>query len=218
MTALGLAVAVPAVLGYNLLVRNNRVIIASFHAFAEDLLAYLTTGARVPSSMDHHRAHRPQEGGVTRPGDDHGIQRTRCRRRRTQFGPMAEINMIPLVDVMLVLLIIFMITAPLLAHKIKIDLPQASTVLLEEKPDTIVISLMADGKMFLNDVAIERTAMIERLAVEAQRKPQPELHLHVDRTLQFQALATVMADAQNAGMVKVGIATDPIKGAEGRGQ
>jgi biopolymer transport protein ExbB len=58
MTALGLAVAVPAVLGYNLLVRNNRVIIAGFHAFAEDLLGYLTTGARVPSSMDHHRAHR----------------------------------------------------------------------------------------------------------------------------------------------------------------
>jgi biopolymer transport protein ExbB len=58
MTALGLAVAVPAVLGYNLLVRNNRVIISGFQAFAEDLLAYLTTGARVPSSMDHHRAHR----------------------------------------------------------------------------------------------------------------------------------------------------------------
>jgi biopolymer transport protein ExbB len=61
MTALGLAVAVPAVLGYNMLVRNNRVIIASFHAFAEDLLAYLTTGARVPSSMDHHRAHRTRK-------------------------------------------------------------------------------------------------------------------------------------------------------------
>jgi len=61
MTALGLAVAVPAVLGYNMLVRNNRVIIASFHAFAEDLLAYLTTGARVPSSMDHHRAHRVKQ-------------------------------------------------------------------------------------------------------------------------------------------------------------
>ena len=131
-------------------------------------------------------------------------------------APMAEINMIPLLDVMLVLLIIFMITAPLLAHKIKIDLPQASTVLLEEKPDTIVISLMADGRMFLNDVPIDRTKMIERLADEAQRKPQPELHLHVDRTLQFQALATVMADAQNAGMVKVGIATDPIKGPEAR--
>jgi biopolymer transport protein ExbD len=127
-------------------------------------------------------------------------------------APMAEINMIPLVDVMLVLLIIFMITAPLLAHKIKIDLPQASTVLLEEKPDTIVISLMADGQMFLNDAPIDRTAMLERLSAEAQRKPQPELHMHVDRTLQFQALATVMADAQNAGMVKVGIATDPIKG------
>jgi len=130
-------------------------------------------------------------------------------------APMAEINMIPLVDVMLVLLIIFMITAPLLAHKIKIDLPQASTVLLEEKPDTIVIALMADGQMFLNDVSIDRKGMLERLATEAQRKPQPELHLHVDRTLQFQNLATVMADAQNAGMVKVGIATDPIKRGEG---
>jgi len=124
---------------------------------------------------------------------------------------MAEINMIPLVDVMLVLLIIFMITAPLLAHKIKIDLPQASTVLLEEKPDTIVIQLMADGQMFLNDVPIDRVRLLERLSTEAQRKPQPELHMHVDRTLQFQALASVMADAQNAGMVKVGIATDPIK-------
>jgi biopolymer transport protein ExbD len=131
-------------------------------------------------------------------------------------SPMAEINMIPLVDVMLVLLIIFMITAPLIAHRIKIDLPQASTVLLEEKPDTIVIAIMGDGRMFLNDVEVDRTAMISRLAVEAQRKPQPELHLHVDKTLQFQALATVMADAQNAGMVKVGIATDPIKGGGGR--
>ena len=97
-------------------------------------------------------------------------------------APMAEINMIPLVDVMLVLLIIFMITAPLIAHKIKIDLPQASTVLLEEKPDTIVIAPMGDGKMFLNDVLIDRKSMVERLAAEAQRKPQPELHLHVDRT------------------------------------
>ena len=126
-------------------------------------------------------------------------------------APMAEINMIPLVDVMLVLLIIFMITAPLIAHRIKIDLPQASTVLLEEKPDTLVIAIMADGRTFLNDVEVDRTAMLGRLSVEAQRKPQPELHLHVDRTLQFQKLATVMADAQNAGMVKVGIATDPIR-------
>jgi biopolymer transport protein ExbD len=124
---------------------------------------------------------------------------------------MAEINMIPLVDVMLVLLIIFMITAPLIAHKIKIDLPQASTVLLEEKPDTIVVAIMADGKTYLNDTLVDRKAMLERLAAEAQRKPQPELHLHVDKTLQFQVLATVMADAQNAGMVKVGIATEPIR-------
>jgi biopolymer transport protein ExbD len=125
--------------------------------------------------------------------------------------PMAEINTTPLVDVMLVLLIIFMITAPLLAHKIKIDLPQASTVLLEEKPDTIVVSLLADGTMYLNDVPIERKTLVERFASEAQRKPQPELHLHVDRTTQFQVLAGIMADAQNAGLVKVGLATDPLK-------
>jgi biopolymer transport protein ExbD len=125
--------------------------------------------------------------------------------------PMAEINTTPLVDVMLVLLIIFMITAPLMAHKIKIDLPQASTVLLEEKPDTIVVSLLADGTMYLNDVVIDRKALLERFSTEAQRKPQPELHLHVDRTTQFQVLATIMADAQNAGLVKVGLATDPLK-------
>jgi len=127
---------------------------------------------------------------------------------------MAEINMIPLVDVMLVLLIIFMITAPLLAHKIRIDLPQASTVLLEEKPDTIVIAVMADGRMFLNDVPIDRDGMLKRLSSEAQRKPQPDLHLHVDRTLRFQELATVLADAQNTGMVKVGIATEPLRPGE----
>ena len=125
--------------------------------------------------------------------------------------PMAEINTTPMVDVMLVLLIIFMITAPLLAHKIKIDLPQASTVLLEEKADTIVIALLPDGTLFMNDVKIDRESLVRRLASEAQRKPQPELHLHVDRTTQFQVLATIMADAQNAGMVKVGIATDPLK-------
>jgi biopolymer transport protein ExbD len=130
--------------------------------------------------------------------------------------PMAEINTTPLVDVMLVLLIIFMITAPLLAHKIKIDLPQASTVLLEEKPDTIVIALLPNGTMYLNDTLIERESLVKRLAIEAQRKPQPELHLHVDRTTQFQLLATIMADAQNAGMVKVGIATEPLKGRPGQ--
>jgi biopolymer transport protein ExbD len=126
--------------------------------------------------------------------------------------PMAEINTTPLVDVMLVLLIIFMITAPLLAHKIKIDLPQASTVLLEEKPDTIVVSLLADGTIYLNDVPIDRKALVARFSNEAQRKPQPELHLHVDQTTQFQVLAAIMADAQNAGLVKVGLATDPLKG------
>jgi len=74
-----------------------------------------------------------------------------------------------------------------------------------------VIALLPDGTMFLNDVRTDRDTLLRRLGSEAQRKPQPELHLHVDRTTQFQVLATIMADAQNAGMVKVGIATDPLK-------
>ena len=125
--------------------------------------------------------------------------------------PMAEINTTPLVDVMLVLLIIFMITAPLLAHKIKIDLPQASTVLLEEKPDTIVIALLPDGTLFMNDVKIDRESLVRRLARRHSASRSPSCTCTWTGPLQFQVLATIMADAQNAGMVKVGIATDPLK-------
>ena len=132
MTAAGLAVAIPAVLAYNALVRGNRVVLAELDAFAHDLFAFLTTGSHV------------HEVGAGRCVDAAGARSP--GRREMAFGnferkggaaPMAEINMIPLIDVMLVLLVIFIITAPLLTHAVKIDLPKATSAPNLTKPDHI---------------------------------------------------------------------------------
>ncbi|MDO9268252.1 MAG: biopolymer transporter ExbD [Methylobacter sp.] len=123
--------------------------------------------------------------------------------------PMAEINTTPMVDVMLVLLVIFIITAPLLTHSIKIDLPQAGSQTNPEKPDTVTLSINAEGKLFWNDTAFEETDLASRLTAAAQKKPQPELHLRADKTTNYQQLAMVMSAAQNAGIEKLGFVTDP---------
>jgi biopolymer transport protein ExbD len=123
--------------------------------------------------------------------------------------PMAEINTTPMVDVMLVLLVIFIITAPLLTHAVKIDLPQASSQPNPEKPDTITLLINAEGKLFWNDAPFEEAELASRLAAEAQKQPQPELHLRADKTTSYQRLATVMSVAQNAGIEKLGFITEP---------
>ncbi|MCK9620736.1 MAG: biopolymer transporter ExbD [Methylobacter sp.] len=127
--------------------------------------------------------------------------------RHTQ--PMAEINTTPMVDVMLVLLVIFIITAPLLTHSIKIDLPQAGSQANPEKPDIVTLSMNAEGKLFWNDAPLAEIELDSRLAAEAQKKPQPELHLRADKTTNYQQLAMVMSAAQNAGIEKLGFVTDP---------
>lgn len=127
--------------------------------------------------------------------------------RHTQ--PMAEINTTPLVDVMLVLLVIFIITAPLLTHAVKIDLPQASSQPNPEKPDTVTLSIHADGRLFWNDAPIEAQELPIRMATAAQRNPQPELHLRADKTTSYQRLATIMSAAQSAGIEKLGFVTEP---------
>jgi len=126
--------------------------------------------------------------------------------------PMAEINTTPMVDVMLVLLVIFIITAPLLTHEVKIDLPQASSQASPEKPDTITLAINADGKLFWNDAPFEATELAARMASEAQKNPQPELHLRADKTTAYQHLATVMSAAQSAGITKLGFVTEPEPG------
>jgi biopolymer transport protein ExbD len=124
-------------------------------------------------------------------------------------GVMAEINVTPLVDVMLVLLIIFMITAPLAQHKIKIELPIAALV---KPPDEavmqpITLSVKDNGELYWNDEPITEAAMQAQLRVAAQRTPQPELQIRADRDTEYQIVASVMTDAKNAGMVKVGFIT-----------
>jgi biopolymer transport protein ExbD len=128
---------------------------------------------------------------------------------RSDEQPMAEINTTPLVDVMLVLLIIFMVTAPLFTHAVKIDLPQAKSQLNPEKPDTILLAIDSAGKIHWNDEVVEEASLVTRFAHAAGSNPQPELHLRADRDTRYEVIARVMALAQNAGLKKLGFVTDP---------
>ena len=123
--------------------------------------------------------------------------------------PMNEINTTPLVDVMLVLLVIFIITAPLLTHAVKIELPKASTQPLVEKPEVIHLALDANGQYFWNDIAIANDALKGKLDVASRAVPQPELQIRADKNTRYQALAGVMAIAQNAGINKLGFLSEP---------
>ena len=123
--------------------------------------------------------------------------------------PMAEINMIPLIDVMLVLLIIFIVTVPLLTHSVKINLPKATTQVNLEKPETVTLSIDGSGNLFWDDNRIDEAQLAVNLAGAARQNPQPELHLRAEKTTQYQRLAEVMSAVQNAGVVKIGFITEP---------
>ena len=123
-------------------------------------------------------------------------------------GPMAEINVTPLVDVMLVLLIIFMITAPLMSHKIRIDLPQANPNTVETTPpEPIDLAIKENGDLFWNDEPVTEAILQAQLRVAAQKNPQPELQIRAEKTTQYQKVAEVMAAAKRSGMVKIGFLT-----------
>ncbi|TNJ33335.1 ExbD/TolR family protein [Arenimonas terrae] len=125
-------------------------------------------------------------------------------------GPMADINVTPLVDVMLVLLIIFMITAPLMSHKVKVELPQAT---LEEKPKIdqppITLAVTANGKIYWNDEPVSRDALDARLAILAQRTPQPQVDVRADNITKYGVIAEVVKQVRMAGIRKVGFVSTP---------
>ncbi|HEY6644300.1 biopolymer transporter ExbD [Povalibacter sp.] len=123
--------------------------------------------------------------------------------------PMAEINVIPLVDIMLVLLVIFIITAPLLTDAVKIDLPKASSTPNESKADNVQFAINSAGQLYWNGEPIDHDQMLQRFANAAQQEPTPELHLRVDRDARYEVLADVMSEASKAGLAKVGFITDP---------
>ena len=123
--------------------------------------------------------------------------------------PMAEINMIPLIDVMLVLLVIFIITAPLLTHSVKIDLPKASSSPTITQPEHIQLGIRRDGEVFWNGEPVLPADLAQRLAAAGARQPQPELHIRADRLVYYGKVAQVMSLAAKAGLVRIGFVTEP---------
>ena len=126
--------------------------------------------------------------------------------------PMSEINTTPLVDVMLVLLVIFIITAPLMTHAVNINLPQASSQPVEDKPEVISLAINDVGQLFWNDVLLVEGELTQKLEQVTDQKPQPELQIRADKGTRYQVLAEVMADAQNAGVTKLGFVSEPKSG------
>ncbi|MBI2768533.1 MAG: biopolymer transporter ExbD [Burkholderiales bacterium] len=122
---------------------------------------------------------------------------------------MNEINMTPLVDVMLVLLIIFIITVPVMKHAVNIDLPRASNVPQDPKPETVRLSVDAQGTYYWNEGRIEEKDLVPKLKAESAKNPQPELHIRGDKEVRYEKVATAMAAAQQAGLRKIGFITEP---------
>ena len=123
---------------------------------------------------------------------------------------IGTINTTPLVDVMLVLLIIFLITIPVVTTSIKVDLPKEQNVVRVAKPDTVIISVNQAGQIFLYDTPVQNPAeLVERLQKFASMKPQPDVQIRGDAKSAFESVGRVMYAAQRAGIVQVGFVTDP---------
>jgi biopolymer transport protein ExbD len=129
--------------------------------------------------------------------------------RRRHQAPMADMNVVPLVDVMLVLLVIFIVTAPLLTHAVKIDLPKASSQVNATKPEHIEFGIRESGDLFWNGEAVALDMLPRRFAGAAARQPQPEVHIRADRHVHYEKVAQVMALAARAGLVRIGFVSEP---------
>lgn len=122
---------------------------------------------------------------------------------------MSEINMTPLVDVMLVLLIIFIITVPVLTHSVKVDLPRVSNEKQEIKPQTITLTVKADGAVFWDDTPIDAAVLELKLSEQAQKQPQPEVHIRGDKAAPYEHVLKTMAAVQQSGLLKLGFISEP---------
>ncbi|MFN3988227.1 MAG: ExbD/TolR family protein [Rhodocyclaceae bacterium] len=122
---------------------------------------------------------------------------------------VSEINMTPLVDVMLVLLIIFIITVPVLTHSVKLDLPRAENTPNPVKPDTVNLSVSVDGTIHWNEEMINEAQLDARLEAAARQQPQPEIFIRGDRKVEYENVARVMAAVQRSGLLKLGFVTEP---------
>jgi biopolymer transport protein ExbD len=125
--------------------------------------------------------------------------------------PMAEINTTPLVDVMLVLLVIFIITAPLFHQAVPVDLPRVESTRLEDKPQTIAVAIDGAGVIYVDGAPFEKAALPARFAELMRSAPSPELHLRADRSTRYERITEVLAEAQRAGIVKIAFVTEPAR-------
>ena len=124
-------------------------------------------------------------------------------------APLAEINLIPLIDVMLVLLVIFIVTAPLLTHAVKVDLPRASSSVNLTKPENVQLALDEGGQVFWNGEPVDANALAERFAAAAALQPQPELHIRAERSTAYERVAQLMSEAARRGLTRIGFVTNP---------
>ncbi len=121
---------------------------------------------------------------------------------------MSEINMTPLVDVMLVLLIIFIITVPVIQHAVKVELPRASSTRDRTPPENLQLSIDVQGRFFLGKQAVAADALQERLHEQAAREPQPQLYIRGDKQVPYEHVAQAMSAAQRAGLRQIGFVTE----------
>ena len=128
---------------------------------------------------------------------------------RSASAPMADINMVSLIDVMLVLLVIFIITAPLLTNAVKLELPQASAAPNAAKADKVEFAIDAEGALYWIGERLSRAAAAGRFAAASRQQPQPELHLRADQRVAYRFVAQTLADASRAGLNKVGFISEP---------
>jgi biopolymer transport protein ExbD len=124
-------------------------------------------------------------------------------------APVSDINMVPLIDVMLVLLVIFIVTAPLLTHAVKLELPRASSKVNQAKADKVDFAIDAAGALYWNGESVTREEATARLAVAGKQQPQPEIHLRADQAVPYRHVARTLADASRAGLTKVGFVSEP---------
>jgi biopolymer transport protein ExbD len=122
---------------------------------------------------------------------------------------MGEINMIPFIDIMLVLLIVFIITVPVMKHAVSVELPKAANEQAETKPETIQLSVKADGSYFWDDLPVTDAELETKLQAAAALPKIPDLHIRGDKDVRYERVAQAMAAAQHAGLKKIGFITDP---------
>jgi biopolymer transport protein ExbD len=122
---------------------------------------------------------------------------------------MAEINTTPLVDVMLVLLIIFIITAPLMTHSVRVELPRAASAPTPDKPLTLQVSIDADNRVFVGSEAVDRGELESRFREAVRHDANVEMHLKADRSTRYEIVADAMSAARRAGLTRIGFITQP---------